>query len=143
MPVITAEDVWIEASPGFGSVTSTLLLTLISEMGFFHPSAMRTVASGAGLDPPDVLAGAVEVADHERNAAARAGGDAVVDGACVRLGAAAEDHDRRNARVDDPAGQLPTQGLQVQVKAVFIAPGEEGTFTLRPSSHRTRAKRRG
>ncbi|MGW6884959.1 hypothetical protein ACWGEU_32515 [Streptomyces goshikiensis] len=75
--MITAEDVWIEASPGFGSVTSTLLLTLISEMGFFHPSAMRTVASGAGLDPPDVLAGAVEVADHERNAVARAGGEAV------------------------------------------------------------------
>ncbi|MFD4926298.1 hypothetical protein ACFWNE_33990 [Streptomyces goshikiensis] len=143
MPVITAEDVWIEASPGFGSVTSTLLPTLISEMGLFHPPAIRTVAPGTKLDPPDVLTRVIEVADHERNAAARAGGDAVVDGACVRLGAAAADHDRRNARVDGPAGQLPTQGLQVQVKAVFIVPVEEGTFTLRPSSHRTQAKRRG
>lgn len=143
VPVITAEDFWSEVSPGFGSVASTLSPTLISEMGLFHPPAMRTVAPGTTLDPPDVLAQVIEVADHERNAVARAGGDAVVDGACVRLGAAAADHDRRNARVDDPAGRLPAQGLQVQVKAVFIVPGEEGTFTLRPSSHRTRAKRRG
>ncbi|MFE3673320.1 hypothetical protein [Streptomyces goshikiensis] len=58
------------------AATATLSPTSISEMGLFHPPAMRTVAPGAELDPPDALARAIEVADHERNAVARAGGDA-------------------------------------------------------------------
>ncbi|MFE2926100.1 hypothetical protein [Streptomyces goshikiensis] len=59
------------------AATATLSPTLISEMDLFHPPAIRTVAPGAELDLPDVLARAIEVADHERNAVARAGGEAV------------------------------------------------------------------
>ncbi|MFJ5636672.1 hypothetical protein ACIQF5_29075 [Streptomyces goshikiensis] len=84
---------------------------------------------------------AIEVADHERNAVARAGGEV------VQVPAYGWERQPRTTIAGMPASTTQPvscpQGLHVRVKAELIAPSQEGAFTLRPSSHRTRAKRRG